>query len=74
VLRLLREARGLSLREAARRADVDPSHLWRVEAGQHAPSLRLAVRLAALYGVALDDLVAPYVIEGAKPGRKEAAS
>ena len=41
----LMEARGLSLREAARRVPCDASHLSRVVHGRKQPSLRLAARL-----------------------------
>jgi DNA-binding XRE family transcriptional regulator len=49
-LRTLREARGLGLRELARRAGVDPGALSRAESGQRAPSVRLLGRLAPLLG------------------------
>ena len=41
----LMEARGLSLREAARRVPCDASHLSRVVHGRKQPSLRVAARL-----------------------------
>lgn len=49
-LRSIREARGLSLAEAARRAEMDVSYLWRIEVGERMPSLRMLARLAEVYG------------------------
>ena len=49
-LRAIRQARGLSLAEAARRANLDVSYLWRIEVGDRMPSLRLLARLAEVYG------------------------
>jgi transcriptional regulator with XRE-family HTH domain len=42
----LLQARNLSLREAARRADVDVAHLSRITAGEKVASPELAARLA----------------------------
>lgn len=45
-LRAIREARGLTLTEAARRAGIDPGHLSRVERGKAGLSLDALARLA----------------------------
>jgi len=42
-----RESKGLSLRELARRVEVDPAYLSRVEAGKVPPSSRLVARIAS---------------------------
>ncbi len=47
-LRAVRIARGLSLREVARRAGLDPAHLSRVERGLVRPSLRTLRTLAGV--------------------------
>ncbi len=49
-LRVIREARGLALAEAAKRAHTEVSYLWRIEQGERLPSLRLLARLAEVYG------------------------
>lgn len=45
-LRAVREAQGLSVREAARRAGLDPTHLSKVERGQANLSIESLNRLA----------------------------
>ena len=74
VLALL-EARGLSLREAARRVPCDASHLSKVVHGRKRASLRVAARLddlleAAGELVALADATAPD--DGPEPGQDPA--
>jgi transcriptional regulator with XRE-family HTH domain len=49
-LRAIRQARGLSLTEAARRARLEGSYLWRIEHGERRPSLRTLAKLAEVYG------------------------
>jgi len=49
-LRALREAHGLSLRETARRADMDPAHLLRAERGEAGLSIDSLQRLARVLG------------------------
>lgn len=46
-LRALRQARGLSLRQLARAAHLDPGHLSRIETGRRAPTIDLATALDA---------------------------
>ncbi len=48
-LRLVREARGLGLRDAARQVGVDATYLSRVERRMKVPSLRVAARIATVY-------------------------
>ena len=61
-LRALREANGLSLRETARQAGVDPAHLLRVERGEAGLSIDSLQRLAQVLGPAqLAKLLDPYV-------------
>src|SRR5690349_1370671 len=57
-LRRLRTERGISLRELARRASVDPGHLSRVEAGRRPPTPQMAAAVARALkaGSALQEL------------------
>lgn len=56
VLRELREARGTSLRTAAKELGVDPAHLSRVERGEKSPSGDLGRRAARYYEVPEEEL------------------
>jgi transcriptional regulator with XRE-family HTH domain len=61
-LRVVRRARGLSLRAVASRAGVDPGHLSKVERGEKQLSVDALHRVAAVLGLReLADLLAPYV-------------
>jgi transcriptional regulator with XRE-family HTH domain len=63
-LRAMREAHGLSLRETARRAGMDPAHLMRVERGEAGLSIESLQRLARVLGPEqLVKLLSPYVDE-----------
>lgn len=53
-LRAAREAKGLSLRAAAERSEIDPGHLSKVERGEKQLSIDALYRLANVVG--LDDL------------------
>ncbi len=65
-LREQRVRRGLSLREAARRAQIDPAHLSRVERGQATLSVDALGRLAKALGLrGLTRQLAPFVGEEA---------
>jgi transcriptional regulator with XRE-family HTH domain len=55
-LRALREARGLSLRQVARDAGIDPGTLSKVERGRRGLSLLSALSLAHVLGVWTDEL------------------
>jgi transcriptional regulator with XRE-family HTH domain len=60
----VREAQGLTLREAARLAGIDPGHLYRVEHGEAMLSLGSLLRLARVLGLReLDRLLSQYVVE-----------
>ena len=52
---------GLSIRQAATALDVSHAHLGYIEAGKRYPSAPLIKRMAQLYGVATDALVAGVV-------------
>src|SRR5258708_1016000 len=59
-LRAVREAHGLSLRETARRAQIDPAHLSRVERGERQLSVDSLGRLAEVLNLPeLARLLAP---------------
>ena len=45
-VRTLRKARGETLNDLARRADIDAGHLSRIERGLTSPSIAVAARLA----------------------------
>jgi transcriptional regulator with XRE-family HTH domain len=60
-LRAVREAHGMSLRDAAQRSGIDPGHLSRVERGERQLSIDSLARLAEVLGlVELVRLLAPY--------------
>jgi transcriptional regulator with XRE-family HTH domain len=61
-IRVVREARGLSLRAAAHLAGIDPAHLSKVERGEAGLSVDSLARLARVLGLReLAQLLAPYV-------------
>lgn len=61
-LREVRRARGLTLRETALRAGIDPAHLSKVERGQKSLSVNALHRLARVLGLReLARLLQPYV-------------
>jgi transcriptional regulator with XRE-family HTH domain len=63
-LRAVREARGMSIRETARLASLDPTFLSRVERGQDRLSVRSLERVAKALGLReLAKLLAPWVGE-----------
>jgi transcriptional regulator with XRE-family HTH domain len=63
--RTVRIAHGLSLRETARRSNMDPGHLSKVERGQAGVSVEQLKRLADVLGLnELSKLLAPYVGTG----------
>ncbi|MFD5297187.1 helix-turn-helix domain-containing protein [Streptomyces mutabilis] len=55
-LRTAREAKGMSLRAAARQSGIDPGHLSKVERGEKQLSIEALYRLAVV--VDLDELAA----------------
>lgn len=56
-LRDLRRRGGLTLEAAARRLEMSPAHLSRLETGQRQPSLPLLLALARAYGTTVADLL-----------------
>ena len=61
-LRIEREARGLSLRGAARLADIDPGQLSRVERGTAGMTLNSFLRLSRVLGLKdVAKALAPFV-------------
>jgi transcriptional regulator with XRE-family HTH domain len=59
--RSVREAQGLTLREAARRAEIHVAHLSRFERGKAGLGMEALARLAKVLGLReLDRLLAPY--------------
>ena len=66
-LRMVREARGMSLREVARKADLDPTFLSRVERGEDRLSVRSLNRVARALGLReLAKLLGPWVKDEAE--------
>src|ERR1051325_7059369 len=56
-LRPTRIARGVGLRELARRLDLSPSSISQIETGKIRPSVRTLYALAAEFGVTVDELL-----------------
>ena len=56
-LRVLREERGLTQKEAAELAGVSRLTLYRLESGKQAPYMPTVTKIARAYGVPLEELV-----------------
>jgi transcriptional regulator with XRE-family HTH domain len=56
-LRVLREERGLTQKEAAELADVSPRTLTYLESGKRPPSMPTVTKIARAYGVPVEELV-----------------
>ncbi len=56
-LRVLREERGLTQKEAAQLANVSQVTLIRLESGKRAPYMPTVTKIARAYGVPLEELV-----------------
>ena len=56
-LRILREERGLTQKEAAKLANVSQWTLFYLESGKRAPYMPTVTKLARAYGVPLEELV-----------------
>lgn len=56
ILRERRKAQSMTLMKAADEVGIHFSSLSRIERGQQMPSPRVAKRIAAVYGISLDDL------------------
>ncbi len=52
-----RVEKGLAITEVAAAVDKDKSFISKVENGERVPSFPLIVRLARLYGCAMDDFI-----------------
>jgi transcriptional regulator with XRE-family HTH domain len=67
-LRTVREARGLSLREVARQAEIDAGHLSRAERSEARLSLDALARVAKVLGLReLSSFLEPYTKGGGGP-------
>ena len=56
-LRAIRVARGLGLREVARRLELSPSSISQIETGKSRPSVRTLHALASEFGVTVDEFL-----------------
>ena len=56
-LRVLREQRGLTQKEAAQLAEVSPWTLFCLESGRRAPYMPTVTKIAKAYGVPFEELV-----------------
>jgi transcriptional regulator with XRE-family HTH domain len=56
-LRAIRVARGVGLRELARRLDLSPSSISQIETGKIRPSVRTLYALASEFGVTVDEVL-----------------
>lgn len=65
-LRKARHERGLSLADVAKRADMDISHLSRVERGLIKPTVERLHRLAVILDLPLAQHLAPFIENGDK--------
>lgn len=66
-LRARRLARGLKQSELADLVDVRRETIGRLEQGQYCPSLRLAMDLAQVFGVTVEDMFSFDDEKGAEP-------
>jgi len=56
-LRTLRMRRGLTTRELGELLGVNQSHVTRMEQGQRIPNVAMVMKVAAIFGVTVDQLV-----------------
>jgi len=56
-LRAIRIARGVGLRELARRLDLSPSSISQIETGKIRPSVKTLYALASAFGVTVDEIL-----------------
>src|SRR5204863_5987825 len=56
-LRAIRVARGMGLRELARRLELSPSSISQIETGKIRPSVRTLYALASEFGVTVDEIL-----------------
>src|SRR5438477_9666864 len=71
-LRTHREARGLSLRELARRLSISPSALSQIETGKSRPSVSTLYSIVSELGISLDELFGGREPSQARPRRNPA--
>ena len=55
-VRVVREARGMSAAELARRAGISRSHLYLIEQGRTEPTVSVVLGLCRALGVSFDEL------------------
>ena len=55
-----RQKLGLTLLEAGAKLSTDPGNLSRIERGKQLPSLPLARRIASVYGMTIDEVLADF--------------
>jgi transcriptional regulator with XRE-family HTH domain len=67
-IRAVREERGLSLRELARRVSVSPSFVSQIELGKANPSVGTLYALVSVLGTTLDDLMGDPFEDDPGPG------
>ena len=53
---LFRTERGLSRKDLAERVEVNPQTIGFLERGDYSPSVELALKIAAVFGVSVDEL------------------
>lgn len=73
-LREVRQSRGMTQAELARRADVSPTHLSELENADIAPGIDLVDRLARALGTSVADLLPPSAEPDSLPVLKEQAA
>jgi transcriptional regulator with XRE-family HTH domain len=74
-LRAIRVARGVGLRELARRIELSPSSISNIETGKSCPSVRTLYALASEFGVTVDEFLfdVPALRGSAETGAQEPA-
>ncbi len=55
-LKMARELRGLSLRQAADRTGIHFQSIYQYEIGKHTPNMNNAIKLAKAYQISFDDI------------------
>lgn len=62
-VRILREKQNLSQKKLAEKVNVAQSMIGSYEIGAKVPSLEVSIRLAAFFGVTLDELILKKMVE-----------
>jgi transcriptional regulator with XRE-family HTH domain len=68
-LRQVRKAKGLGLRELARRVELSPSFMSQIELGKVNPSVRALYAIVSELGISLDQVFAPSTAPATEPVR-----